>query len=269
MKKGFLTNKYTISVIILLAVLATDVLLHQGMSRVILPESFTDKRSPITQLPACKNQLIVKGKKWIKAVNNLQLAANIDSSCKGFETDVYFDTAKNTFFVYHDSSAISSLDIDRLFESIFKKGVNASVWLDFKNLSTQNSKQALEKLISLRDTFALHNKIIVESPNIQLLTGFCDSNFYTSYYTPFFNPYREAEDRLVERIDSIAGLLKRYPVSALSGYYFQVPFLLKFFPGFPVLTWSDNTQISLVGNIYKYQLENQKNIAIVLYPYSQ
>jgi len=125
MKKGFLTNKYTISVIILLAVLATDVLLHQGMSRVILPESFTDKRSPITQLPACKNQLIVKGKnqlivkgkKWIKAVNNLQLAANIDSSCKGFETDVYFDTAKNTFFVYHDSSVISSLDIDRLFES--------------------------------------------------------------------------------------------------------------------------------------------------------
>lgn len=269
MKKGFLTNKYTISVLILLAVLATDIYLHKGMSRVILPESFTNQRTPITQLPACKNPLIVKEKKWIKAVNKLQLAANIDSNSNGFETDVYFDTSKNTFFVYHDSSVISNLNIDRLFASIFKKDVNASVWLDFKNLNSQNSKQALNKLISLRDTFALQNKIIVESPNIQLLTMFCDSNFYTSFYTPFFNPYQEEEEKLVDRIDSIAGLLKRYPVSAVSGYYFQAPFLLKFFPEFPVLTWSDNTELSIVGNIYKYQLEHQKNIAIVLYPATQ
>jgi len=266
MKKGFITNKYTISVFILLAILAVDVYLHKGMSRVMLPESFTDKRMPQKNLPFCKASLIIKGKKWRKAVNNLDIASKIDASLSGFESDIHFDTSKNSFFVYHDSSSISNLSLETMFATIFQRKKDASVWLDFKNLSLANAKQALTKLCEIREEFALQKRIIVESSTIQALTMFCDSNFYTSYYTPFFNPYNESEEKIVETIDNISSLLKKYPVSALSGYYFQTPFLMKFFPDFPILTWADDAHLSIVGNIFKYQLEQQKNISIILYP---
>ncbi|MFT3982072.1 MAG: hypothetical protein QM687_16510 [Ferruginibacter sp.] len=265
MKKGFITNKYTISVFILLAILATDIILHKGMSRVIIPENFTDKRSPQEGIARCNSELIIKEKKWRKAVNTPALAAVLDSSVSGFEMDLYFDTAKKSFYVYHDTSVISNVLIEDILQVVEQKRLAPSIWFDIKNLSEQNKNLVLEKVCALRSRFGLQKRMLIESPNISCLTTFCDSSFYTSFYTPFFNPYNEKEEALTQKIDSIAGLLKKYPVSALSGYYFQAPFLMKFFPGFPILTWADDAKISIVGNIFKYRLEHQQNISIVLY----
>mgnify|MGYP003445598451 CR=1 FL=1 len=114
--------------------------------------------------------------------------------------------------------------------------------------------------------YGFDRRMLVESPNLKYLQPFCDSGFYTSYYVPFFNPYKEKEQLLNGRIDSIAALLKQYPVSALSGYYFQMPFLQKYFPAFPLLTWTDDSKISLVNNIFNQQLEKEAHIKIVLHP---
>lgn len=266
MKKGFITNKYTISVCILLAILAVDIILHKGMSRVILPETFTKFRAPQTGLLKCSNPLLNRGKQWQKAVNTTALAAALPASVNGVEMDVYFDSSANCFFVYHDSAHMSNLKLEEILSTMKERGIQASLWLDCKNLSMENAPAALGKLCHLRSRYALKNKVLVESPNITCLPSFCDSGFYTSYYTPFFNPYNEPEEVLAGRIDSISNLLKRYPVSALSGYYFQAPFLLKYFPEFPILTWADKAGMSVVGNLFTYKMEAQNNIHIVLYP---
>lgn len=266
MKKGFITNKYTISVCILLAILAVDIILHKGMSRVILPETFTALRAPQTGLLSCSSPLLNRGKQWQKAVNTPALASALPASVNGVEMDLYFDSSANSFFVYHDSAQMSSIKLEEILSTLMERGIHASLWLDCKNLSMENVPAALDKLCKLRSKYALKNKMLVESPNIACLPAFCDSGFYTSYYTPFFNPYNEPEALLVERIDSISKLLKRYPVSALSGYYFQAPFLLKYFPEFPILTWADKAGMSVVGNLFTYKMEAQKNIHIVLYP---
>lgn len=265
MKKGFLTNKYTLSVFILLAILATDILLHKGMSRVILPEKFTNKRLPQKNLVRCDQPLDIKGKYWIKAVNTPELAALIDSNANGIEMDVYFDTAKNCFFVYHDSSAISRVNAEEIFSVLQKKKLTIPVWLDFKNLFDYNIQQSLAQLSLLRNKYNLQKKILVESSHAPFLQAFCDSGFYTSFYTPFFNPYKEDEGLLVKRIDSISFLLKKYPVSAISGYYFQTPFLKKFFPAFPILTWTDDSKVSIVNNVFNRQLEKDEHIKIILH----
>lgn len=266
MKKGFLTNKYTLSVFILLAILATDILLHKGMSRVILPEKFTNKRLPQKDLSRCDQPLEIKGKYWIKAVNTPALALAIDSNANGIEMDVYFDTATNSFFVYHDSSVISQVNAEEIFSILQKRKLNVSVWLDFKNLFAHNGKQSLAQLSLLRNKYNLHKKMLVESPNAPALQAFCDSGFYTSFYSPFFNPYKEEEALLVKRIDSISALLKKYPVSAISGYYFQTPFLKKFFPAFPILTWTDDSKVSIVNNVFNRQLEKDEHVQIILHP---
>lgn len=265
MKKGFFTNKYTLSVFILLAILATDILLHKGMSRVILPESFTKQRTPQTGLPQCAASFTIKNKRWMKAVNNEVQLLSVDSNVSGIEMDVYFDTAKNNFFVYHDSAVISATSIEDIFSVIKERNLSPSVWLDFKNLQQHSKIKAVQYLLSLQNKYGLQNRLMVESQDIEALQTFCDSGFFTSYYVPFFNPYAEKEDVLVGRIDSMSAALKQYPVSAISGYYFQVPFLKKFFPAFPILTWTEDSKISLVNKYFNYQLEKDEQVKIVLH----
>ena len=266
MKKGFFTNKYTLSVFILLAILATDIYLHKGMSRVILPESFTGERPPQTGFIHCNQELTINGKAWVKGVNTAALAATLDSNTNGIEMDVYFDTLKNTFFVYHDSDNLSTVTIDEIFSGMKKNDAKWSVWIDFKNLFKYNGQQSLQHLLELKRKYHLEKRMLVESPNLEFLQPFCDSGFFTSYYVPFFNPYNETEQQLIGRVDSIAANLKKYKVSALSGYYFQMPFLKKFFPVFPLLTWTDDSRTSLVNNVFNRRLQKDTVIKIVLHP---
>ena len=261
--RKFYTNKYLLALLILLLVLIIDVFLHKGMSRVILPESFTNKRG--AQKPDyCIQPLGIKNKEWVKAVNSKELMQGLDSTKAGFEMDIYFDKRQDKFFVYHDSSKVSSQTLEEQLQIYESRKLVSSIWLDFKNLSDSNETVALQKLILLRNNFRLQDKLIVESKNIQNLNSFCANNFYTSFYVPYFNPYLMDEKAIIKEIDTIAGLLKNNKVSALSGYYFQIPMLKKFFPTANLLTWSENGSFSLVAPVFNHSLMADEQIKIVL-----
>lgn len=257
-------NKYTLSLFILLLCLFTDIVLHKGMSRVILPKLFTDKISA-QKFSRCAQPLKNNGKKWVKAVNTLQRIKQLNMDAPGFEMDVYFDTVKNYLEVYHDSSEHGYPKIEEILKVYKERKLSSSIWLDFKNLSAENEKKSLNYILLLREEYHLQNKLIIESALPQYLQSFCDSGFFTSYYVPFFNPYQLTENELLQTIDTIAFNLKKYPVAALSGYYFQYPFLKKFFPDYPVLTWSQKSNYSLVSNIFNWLLLYDDRTAIVLY----
>ncbi len=262
--RNFYTNKYFLALVILILVLLVDVFLHRGMSRVIIPESFTNQRT--AQNPAyCVQPLTITNKDWVKAVNTPELMQSLDSASAGLEMDIYFDINKNGFFVYHDSSNISSHSLQQQLDVYQSRKLTASIWLDFKNLSDSNELPALKKLIEFRNNYQLQNKLIVESPNIKNLNSFCENNFYTSFYVPYFNPYLMDETALVKEIDTIALLLKSNKVSALSGYYFQIPMLKKFFPTASLLTWAEKSSFSLVAPVFNHQLMADDQIKIVLH----
>ena len=264
-KLDFIKNKYSVSVIILLALLGADILLHKGMGRVMIPEDFTEKITPY-QLPVCANVLQQKEKDWIKAVNSIELMNSIPENCNGIEADVYFDTSSRSFAVYHDSGAIATLGADSLLSAYANRKLQANIWLDFKNLAGFNATYALEELNRLRNKYGLKEKIIVESSSAANLKVFCDSGYFTSYYVPFFNPYELEENDQIGFIDSIHHELLKTPASAISGYYFQYPILKKFFPNYPILTWVDRGGASLVSYFFNRQLKNDPNIKVVLFP---
>ncbi|MEP7163814.1 MAG: hypothetical protein ABI741_03920, partial [Ferruginibacter sp.] len=265
-KFGFITNKYTVSVLILLCLLLADIILHKGMSRVIIPSSFSEKIKPVN-LPLCNQPLLQKDKHWVKAVDNIVLMQKLPANTAGIECDVYFDMLKDHFEVYHDSSAPAVLNLDSLLAVYSVKKLNANVWLDFKNLTAENSIRSLIEITRLKNKYKLFNQLIVESHNPQYLKAFCDSGYFTSYYVPSFNPYKATEIEVVQFTDSIRHNLTRYPTSALSGYYFQYPVLKRFFPNYPILTWADNASISVVSYLFKRQLENEESIKVILYPF--
>jgi hypothetical protein len=98
------------------------------------------------------------------------------------------------------------------------------------------------------------------------LQSFNEKAFFTSYYTPFFNPYGMAKNGLKMYVDSIAGTLKKYNVSALSGYYFQLPALKKYFPSYPLLSWSDADSFSLISFLFHNKLKSDTNLKVLLFP---
>lgn len=265
-RKGLLTNKYTLSALILLAIVVGDVIIHRGISRVMLPASFTSQRHPVTDYLRCR-QTVEYGTHWAKAINNLAIADHLDSSINGIEMDVYFDARQKIFFAYHDSVHLSNIRVEDILTRLQHKDKSFTYWFDFKNLDSLNEAMALQALLSIKNKYQLEHKVIIESAQIHCLQSFCDAGFFTSYYVPFFNPYTEDEPAIIQYIDSIAHQIKKYKVSALSGYYFQMPLFEKFFPGMPLLTWADNSNYSIIGLAFKHQLQKDAEIKIVLYPH--
>ncbi len=205
-------------------------------------------------------------KRWRKGVNTVEKMRQLDAGIAGLEMDVYFDTIKNCLYVYHDSSESSTLRIESLLDVYVAKKMQGYIWLDFKNLHAFNEKFSLKYISALREKYGLKEKLLIESSSLHSLSSYCDSGFFTSYYVPFFNPYRISNSDLSSWVDSIRGGLEKYRVSALSGYYFQYPVLKNYFPMYPILTWADNAGLSLVANAFERRLFNDPHVKVVLNP---
>ncbi len=244
--------------------LCLDMVMHKGLVRYLIPKNFPAYAAH-NILPLSGTAFINKNKNWVKAVNTIERMNTITDKISGIEFDIYFDTAKNIFDVHHDEDNSTGLNFETLLEEYKRLNLHASIWIDFKNLSNQNEKMALETLMQLRNRFNLANQILVESSKPELLKIFSDSGFYTSYYTPMFNPYLISNNEMKNWEDSIADVLMKHPVNALSGYYFQSTFLHNYFPKYPILIWSPNDKWSVVNWLYKININKKKEVFISLY----
>lgn len=242
-----------------------DVATHRGLTRVLFPKTFPAYNID-SIIPQNKNTLINSNKKWTKAVNTKELLDKIGPENSGMECDVYFNNEKNVFDIHHDPGKSTGFTLDKLLEEYSRKELKASIWIDLKNLDDSNAKHALTALSDLRNKFRLTDKILVESGRADLLGTFSDSGFYTSYYIPLFNPYLINEDETKQWVDRISAVIKHSKVSAISGYYFQYPFLHHYFPDYPILTWAADEPLSLVNWLFKKKASSAKEVFIILYP---
>ena len=263
--KWIFKNKYKLMAIIIGLYLVADIVQHKGQARVLVPRTFISYKVD-TSGPENEHGIINKGKAWIKAVNTKELLANVDVKTSGIECDVYFNPGKNIFEIHHDADKPTGFILNDLLDDYLKMKLQASIWLDFKNLDDSNCHAAVSALTVLRNQYGLREKILVESGRADLLPLFSDASFFTSYYIPLFNPYLISDDETKHWVDSISSVLTRSKVNALSGYYFQYPFLHNYFPVYPLLTWADNDRFSLVNWLFKRKVASAKEVFIILYP---
>ena len=263
--KWIMRNKYKLIAAVIGAYLLIDLVLHKGLLRVLIPKTFPVYKMQASHLPN-NNRLINTNAAWTKAINTIALMNKVNKESSGLECDVYFDQNKNGFDVHHDEDRSIGLNLDDLLQVYHERSLQASVWLDFKNLDTVNETSSLAELIRLRKKYGLTNKILVESSKANLLKDFGDSGFFTAYYTPVFNPYLISDDTIGRWVDSLSAVINNSSVNALSGYYFQYPFLHRYFPNYPILIWSPNDKFSLVNWWYKREIAATRAVFITLYP---
>jgi hypothetical protein len=263
--KWIARNKYKLIALIIAGYLLLDVMMHKGLTRVLFPKDFPKDSTLVLSKPN-NNMLINTGKEWVKAVNSMEIMEKLDAGTNGLECDAYFNKARNEFYVAHDNTKQSSAKLDSLLQVYQRRGLKASIWIDFKNLRDSNYVEALNGLVLLRNKYGLQNKILVESNRVNLLKPFSDSGFFTSYYAPVFNPYICGSDSLKYWVNLISQKLSSSSVTAISGYYFQYPFLKHYFPQYKILTWSSRDKWSLVNWIFKQKVRTDKAVFIALYP---
>jgi hypothetical protein len=265
MLKLIAQNKYKLMASIIGLYLLVDVLQHKGQTRVLFPKDFTEVKQQAL-LPQSKAVLINKDKNWKKGINTMERLNDLAENATGFECDVYFDTTARSFDVHHDPDKSIGYSLDSLLQLYQQKNLQASIWLDVKNLDASNAGSVLRSLTDLRNKYKLHNKILIESGRANLLSSFSDSGFFTAYYVPFFNPYQTKDKATKFWADSIASEISQAKVNALSGYYFQCSFLSHYFPNYPVLTWIESSPFSLVNLLFRNRISANKSIFIALKP---
>ena len=133
MLKWIVQNKYKLMAFTIWLCLLVDVLQHKGQTRVLFPKDFTAVKREAS-LPQSKSILINKDKSWKKGVNTKERMNELNPEDAGFECDIYFDTVTRSFDVHHDADKSIRYSLDDLLHLYQQKKLQASIWLDIKNL---------------------------------------------------------------------------------------------------------------------------------------
>lgn len=192
-----------------------------------------------------------QSKVWAHRVNTLEKLSYTEKFYFGIELDVVFDSIKNNFDVNHPPDKSIGLDLDLYFSKIENK--NIKLWLDFKNLSKSNAIKSSVILDRLAAKNNLNNQnILVESEDVISLEYFKFKNFKTLFYLPPLVDLNNRSHVLINRIDSISLLLKKYPTSGISSHTNSYNVLNSYFKNEKKFLWSTDEPYS------RHQIRNYR-----------
>lgn len=153
-------------------------------------------------------------KLWLHRCNSVEKYAEMHPRYPNVEVDVVYHPG-GYFDVTHDTTTTFGLPLDSLLAQNLMGG--GKFWLDIKNLTPQNQAAILSEVDSLCDDYHLPpDRLILESPEWQLLAPFTRQGYYTSCYVPYDKPSRLSRSEIRAGIDSLRRVADSGTVRALS-----------------------------------------------------
>lgn len=152
---------------------------------------------------------------WLHRTNTVEKLYEFENRYRHFECDVLFQPEAGEFCISHDELTPVSL---RPYLVFLGKNPDRRLWLDFKNLTAENSRAADSLLTAWLESYAVEKaQLIVESRDWPALRRFTDEGYYTSCYLdiPGFDRSMPAALR-AHVLDSIAAIASGGAVKALS-----------------------------------------------------
>jgi hypothetical protein len=203
-------------------------------------------------------------KVWLHRVNSVERIKRTQDKYEGLEIDVSYNQKDGCFDVHHISVPSENLCLETLLENI-KKPSGHYYWLDFKNLDSSNVIASLSALESISKKYQIRRKIVVEAGSPELLTFFTEKGYYTSYYIPDFDPYNEDSASIIKHAREIAARINSGKVCAVSGYFYQYPFLTRYFSGKDILVWHINEDpLNIFEFMMRRKLMNNNQVKVIL-----
>ncbi|MDT8411632.1 MAG: hypothetical protein RQ875_04150 [Vicingaceae bacterium] len=203
---------------------------------------------------------------WVHRVNSIEKLQEVNATFSGVELDVVFNSALNVFDVNHPPAESIGLKLLEYLKSNTESDLN--FWLDFKNLSPENTSQALERLDFLCAELNVSKKqFIVEATQTELLELFAKSGFQTSYYLHWPGLYQLSEENLNETISQIKANI--FPeLSYVSSSYHDFEILNQHFPEQQKLLWLTENETKFSSKIkehwHRLELANHPKTKVLL-----
>lgn len=201
----------------------------------------------------------IKNKFWLHRTNDISRLHRFKNKYCGFEIDINWYEQTNEFDVSHDKRDIKYIyKLENIFKNIPK---DKKIWLDFKNLTSENAEQSINKIENIIKLYNIRKQnIIIESNNYTKLKTFKDHGFYTSYYIPVDESFLKSKSGNV--------IFKRRVNDAiLSGNIDAVSFPIEYYNTIKslnfhgdLLTWASSTRYYMfyIKNNLKTVLNDQQ-----------
>lgn len=162
---------------------------------------------------------------------------------KGVELDLVYDSKKNVLDVNHPPAKSIQLYFEDYLTVL--KDKKPRLWLDIKNLNTENSLLVLKKLkADLNKLNYDYTNVLVESTIPEALPIFSREGFKTSYYLPP-NIYSKPQTKKDSIIQLIQSKLNNDNKLAVSTNYKNYNFLKDNFPETTKYIWALTPRINL------------------------
>jgi heptose-I-phosphate ethanolaminephosphotransferase len=216
---------------------------------------------PIIKHPT-KNNIEFSSKVWCHRVNDKKRLNEAKVYCTGFEIDVVYQT-EGLFDVKHPPAERIGLRLKQLIKSTLQPS-KYNYWLDFKNLTIQNSSDASNQLLLLSKEFNCTENIIVESACIECLPHFDSLGFKTAYYLPFLHDMNEKD--LASSLAKIELELSKVSPRVLSPDRDGYALIKKHFPNCNFISWDLQTEVTdseVFGNS-KFWVSSEEQLKILL-----
>lgn len=216
-------------------------------------------------------KLFFNKKIWIHRVNSIEKLGEIEPYFYGVELDVVFLDSLNQFDVNHPPEPSINLTLKEYLTTA-KENKTLHFWLDFKNLDTQNQKDAIYRLTSICDELQLtKGNFIVESGNVLLLKEFLKAGFQVSYYLHWPGLYTLEKNQLLVELNAIKTNLNLFKDQVyLSSDYRDFEILKENFPQHDILLWLDDSygvQNKFKNRLHLYKMLSDNQVKILLMKY--
>lgn len=201
---------------------------------------------------------------WLHRCNSIQRLAAFHNKYFGVEIDIIYHQNTKEFETSHDPEDLESHNLEQIFKYYAHNNLTDKIWLDFKNLSVENSTESEEAMSKLIEQYRINKQdVIIESRDWTALGHYRERGYQTSYYFPYYE-----EEKLNEALrNDVEKILQSGNVDYISFYHKYYDFIKEInIPNkIKMLTWAnDNYWYEIVYLDKFHDIMNDKDVVVIL-----
>lgn len=206
---------------------------------------------------------------WKHGVYSKYEAAEYESVFKGLEVDLVYLPDRDDIHIGRSEDDAPNNDSFDSWLAMIKEPEKLRYWLDFKNLSADNCKNALARLDILTSKYKIKNCVMVESQEIEPLQYAKQCGYHVILWVEDLYWRRHERADSIEVCASIRKQINILHPDAISGSYRMYPILCDTFPEQNIHYWDTPKEYSEKNAAFTRKLCKNKSVKVVLVDYPE
>lgn len=209
-------------------------------------------------------------KVWKHGVYSKYEARDLEGVFDGLEVDVIYSPERNDIYVRRVVADTSkNLPLDEWL-AMLKVPSKMSYWVDFKNLSRANAKQAMLIMDKLSEKYQIKDNLFIESPDVTALKTVKDKGYFTMLWVENLYWWKDrTKDDTIKVMNMIRSQIKELQPDAISCEYRMFPLLCDTFPEQNIHFW-DTPKKNTPENVeFTKKLCENESVKVVLVDYDK